>query len=572
MSVILLHSVHKIFTVSAFSSAARFKAVKPVIHILKHLELTASFCVSSQLKMKTGTYLISVPGFQYQIKDEKDINAGGYDCVVYTSGEPPNSDSHPEAIKSVLARASKLDEALSTEGGLFEVNLTAGRLVYSPTGPLSDYHDVRSYGEAVKQGILRAIKAGSKAPLLVLPQSSAFTHTQLVSVLGALEALYLSIQYREDCPDKNPKIKSLGVWGYKGSNADSFFKYVVALENGRCVCRDIGGGDPERMAPPRVVDYVKEAFPANSGISIKIEDQLSFLEKEYPLYAAVNRCASVVERHNGRVVYLSYDGGNATESLLLVGKGVTYDTGGADLKVNGFMAGMSRDKCGAAAVAGFMKVLSELKPANLKVIGALSLVRNSVGSNCYVSDEVIVARSKKRVRVNNTDAEGRMIMADVLCHMKELAQNLPNPHLMTVATLTGHACLAAGNGYSIVMDNAVAREQKFSSKLQEAGQKIGNPFEISYLRREDFKFHKGVAPGDDLRQSNDLPSSRTARGHQTPGAFLIMASGLDECDLSSDKPLKYSHVDIAASGGDLPNEATGAPVLAFAAHYLPVPA
>lgn len=521
--------------------------------------------------METGAYSISVPGFHYNIKDEKDINAEGYDCVVYTSAEPPNSESHPDAIKSTLIRASKLDDALFTEGGLLEVNLTAGRLVYSPTGPLTEYDDVRSYGEAVKRGILRAIKAGSKAPLLILPQSSAFAYTQLVCVLGALEALYLCIQFREDCPDKNPKIKSLGVWGYKGSNADSFFKYAVALENGRCVCRDIGGGDPERMAPPKVAEYVKKAFPANSGISIKVEQEQSFLEKEYPLYAAVNRCASVVERHNGRVVYLSYDPGNATETLLLVGKGVTYDTGGADIKVGGCMAGMSRDKCGAAAVAGFIKVVSELKPANLKVIGALSMVRNSVGSNCYVADEVIVSRSKKRVRINNTDAEGRMIMADVLCYMKELAQNLPNPHLMTVATLTGHACLAAGDGYSIVMDNAVAREQKFSSKLQEAGQKIGNPFEISYLRREDFKLHKGQTPGDDLRQSNDVPSVRSPRGHQHPGAFLIMASGLDEFDLNSSKPMKYSHLDIAASSGSLPKEATGAPVLAFASYYLPVP-
>jgi leucyl aminopeptidase len=58
-----------------------------------------------------------------------------------------------------------------------------------------------------------------------------------------------------------------------------------------------------------------------------------------------------------------------------------------------------------------------LKPDNLKVIGALSLVRNSVGENAYVSDEVITARSGKRVRVGNTDAEGRMIMADVLCYV-----------------------------------------------------------------------------------------------------------------------------------------------------------
>lgn len=65
----------------------------------------------------------------------------------------------------------------------------------------------------------------------------------------------------------------------------------------------------------------------------------------------------MIERHQGRIIYLTYEPpGPVKDTLLLVGKGVTYDTGGADIKAGGVMAGMSRDKCGAAAVAGFMKV------------------------------------------------------------------------------------------------------------------------------------------------------------------------------------------------------------------------
>ena len=72
------------------------------------------------------------------------------------------------------------------------------------------------------------------------------------------------------------------------------------------------------------------------------------------------------------------------------------------------------------------------------------MVRNSVGSNAYVADEIITSRAGVRIRVGNTDAEGRMAMADVLAHMKEKALNEINPHLMTVATLTGHARMALG--------------------------------------------------------------------------------------------------------------------------------
>lgn len=90
-----------------------------------------------------------------------------------------------------------------------------------------------------------------------------------------------------------------------------------------------------------------------------------------------------------------------------------------------------------------------LQPPTVKVVAALCVVRNSVGENCYVADEVITAKSGARVRVNNTDAEGRMAMADALYHLKEMALCSVNPHLFTVATLTGHALLSAGPGYSV---------------------------------------------------------------------------------------------------------------------------
>lgn len=82
------------------------------------------------------------------------------------------------------------------------------------------------------------------------------------------------------------------------------------------------------------------------------------------------------------------------------------------------MLGMSRDKCGAAAVAGFMQVVRLLQPKNIRVVAGLSMVRNSIGSNGYVADEVLTCRSGKRLRVINTDAEGRMVMADVLCKVR----------------------------------------------------------------------------------------------------------------------------------------------------------
>ncbi len=101
-----------------------------------------------------------------------------------------------------------------------------------------------------------------------------------------------------------------------------------------------------------------------------------------------------------------------------------------------------------------------------------------------------------------------------LLKMKQRALTMPDPHLFTIATLTGHAHLAVGNGYSIVMDNGPAREQGHGNELKRNGDLIGDPFEISTIQREDFNAHQSKIIGEDVIQANNLPSSRTLRGHQ----------------------------------------------------------
>lgn len=113
------------------------------------------------------------------------------------------------------------------------------------------------------------------------------------------------------------------------------------------------------MAPPRVEEYLAELFCGTNVTMQVVSDQETLLQ-EYPLFACVNRAASMIPRHAGRIIFLTYEPPNPAcilETVMLVAKGVTYDTGGTDLKVGGSMFGMSRDKCGAAACAGFMQVL-----------------------------------------------------------------------------------------------------------------------------------------------------------------------------------------------------------------------
>lgn len=494
-------------------------------------------------------------------------NDARFDGVVLVSDSLNNANNFGD----VLIQQSTIDAAFEKEGGVVSAPLIkSGRIVYSPIGPLNkDYSDVRLYAEAAEKGIKRALAAGMKRPYLYMTPAANnpnYQHGNLVSILGALHALYVPLEVRESVPQKAFKAEMLGL---DCPSNESLQKLAFALESGRIAGRDIGGSDPERMSAPRVEDYVRELF-VGSAVNVEVISDAATLNKEYPLFAAVDRCASGVSRHAGRIIYLRYRGtGNIEKTVYLVGKGVTYDTGGADIKAGGVMAGMHRDKCGSAAVAAFMKVVAELQPKNIEVVGAMCMVRNSVGSNAYVSDEIITSRAGVRIRIGNTDAEGRMAMSDVLCKLKEEAVNAVNPQLMTVATLTGHACLAVGEPYSIVMDNGPAAKMNVARELQSSGHVMGDFFEVSTIRKEDYDFHRGKSEYEDVLQANNLPSSRTPRGHQAPAAFIILASGLDKHGIDGNVALPFSHLDIAAGSGPFPGVPSSSPVLALSRYFMP---
>ncbi|KAF9425608.1 hypothetical protein BGZ76_003152 [Entomortierella beljakovae] len=436
-------------------------------------------------------------------------------------------------------------------------NVAGGRLILAPTGSLyGDSDDVRKFQEVTKAAVKRAQAAGATSPLIYFPtkidrEDEDYARYVEVSVLGALAATFDPIDVREHYEKigKNPyTIQKIGVLAQNSELTGDRINFVNAVEVGRRVAKDLGSPNCERMTPIKFSEYVESYFKSKSDIKLTVVSDIEVIGKEYPLLHAVTRCA-------------------------LSGKGVTYDTGGADIKAGGVMRGMSRDKCGAASVAGFMATLAELKPKHVHVTAILSLVRNSVGSNAYVSDEVIYSRAGVRVLVGNTDAEGRMVMTDPLCECKErvLAErkagsNVPS-RLFTVATLTV---------YGICLDNGPARKAGISTRIQAGGHILGDPFEVSTLRREDYAF---VAPGsaaEDVVQANDKASSASARGHQYPMAFMALASGLNHFGLDKEKKdqIAYTHVDIAGSaeessgvGFSLP-EVTGNPVPAFASTFL----
>jgi leucyl aminopeptidase len=342
---------------------------------------------------------------------------------------------------------------------------------------------------------------------------------------------------------------------------------TVALERGRVVARDLCGTEPEVMAPPKFAAYCEEVF-AGTAVRVAVEADQQAIKRDYPLLAAVSRACDNVPRHHARIIRLDYEGeGPITRTFLFAGKGVTYDTGGADLKTDGHMAGMSRDKGGAAAVAGLFRVLADSRPKGVRVIGLIGAVRNSIGSEAFVTDEIIKSRAGVRVRIGNTDAEGRLVLADLLAKLREEAATLPDPLLASIATLTGHAVIAFGP-YTAVVESSVARRRGSAAPLVQAGDALGEGIERSRLRAEDYAMIAAKGPAEDVVSCNSLPSSRTPRGHQFPAAFLDVVSGLRSYNATASSQIPFLHIDIAGSvvgpGGWAFGVPTGAPVVALA--------
>ncbi|TWT24406.1 leucyl aminopeptidase [Planomicrobium sp. CPCC 101110] len=210
-----------------------------------------------------------------------------------------------------------------------------------------------------------------------------------------------------------------------------------------------------------LADYAKE-LGDSYGFETDIMGKAELEELGMGAILAVNQ-GSVEEP---RLIVLKY---KATESfekpLALVGKGITFDTGGYSLKPKDGIVGMKGDMGGAAAVLGAMKVIGELKPEK-NVIAVIASTDNMVSGNAFKPDDVITSLSGKTIEILNTDAEGRLVLADSVTYAKQLGAT----HIVDVATLTGGVIVALGKDKTGALTNDEAFFETFMEAALETGE------------------------------------------------------------------------------------------------------
>ncbi|HZJ87213.1 MAG TPA: leucyl aminopeptidase, partial [Erysipelothrix sp.] len=301
---------------------------------------------------------------------------------------------------------------------------------------------------------------------------------------------------------------------------------------------------PNHMTPLDLEQEVINLF-AKEDVEISILDNAKLKEIKAGGILGVNK-GSI---HEARLIVLKYNGANDEDYTALIGKGVTFDTGGYSLKPSNSMGMMKTDMHGAASVLGAFEIIVKKKmKANVYCI--IPTTENMISGEAYKVDDVLTMLNGKTVEITNTDAEGRLILADALTY----AQTLNAKSLIDVATLTGACVVGIGSDHTGVWSNNDAFYDKFLNTALDAG-------ELTWRMPLHDVFNQPLKSSPVA----DLVNSAAPKG----GGANVAASFLSEF---VNKDIDWIHLDIAGTSSTKektlfnPKGATGVMVKTLA-HY-----
>jgi len=273
---------------------------------------------------------------------------------------------------------------------------------------------------------------------------------------GALLASYRFTTYKSD--PKACRVESLAVVG-QGAEADQGIQRGVRIARAVALARDVVNEPAAAMTPRRLAEIATQVAE-DEGLEIEILDEIAIVNEGLGGLAGV----ALGSDEPARLIRLTYDPPGAVGSLALVGKGITFDSGGLSIKTAEGMETMKTDKSGAAAVLGAMSALPALGPL-VKVVAIIPASENMPGGAAVKPGDVLKIRNGKTVEVLNTDAEGRLVLADGL----SLAVEAGVDAILDLATLTGACVVALGRQIAGLMGN----DEGWTAQVREASERAG---------------------------------------------------------------------------------------------------
>ncbi len=354
-------------------------------------------------------------------------------------------------------------------------------------------------------------------------------------VIGIQESLYRFDHYKSKKDDSRKEIKKVTLCVDRRNElpiAENALKQGLAISEGITFAKDLGNTPPNICHPTWLAEQAS-ALAEAQGLSCET------LDAEAMQALGMNSLLAVAKGSTEppKLIVLHYRGGKAKESpIVLVGKGVTFDTGGISLKPGADMDEMKYDMCGAAGVLGTIKAVSQMAlPINLTVI--VPAVENMPDGGATRPGDIVTSMSGQTIEILNTDAEGRLILCDALTY----AERYTPAQVIDVATLTGACVVALGH----IATGLFANKDSLAKELLEAGEQA-----------MDRAWHMPL--WDDYQDLLKSPFADMGNIGGRWGGAITAACFLARFT----KKFEWAHLDIAGtawkSGGD--KGATGRPV------------
>ena len=303
------------------------------------------------------------------------------------------------------------------------------------------------------------------------------------------------------------------------------------------LARDLSNGPPNHMTPTHLSEVAIDTL-AGTVVNVEVMDSGKMETMGMGALLGVARGSA----EPPKLIAMDYigDKDNPGNSIALLGKGITFDSGGLDLKSPAGMRTMKGDMAGGAAVIGAMKSVAFFKP-KINVLGIVPATENMPGASAQRPSDVVTAMDGTTIEIDNTDAEGRLVLADAVCYARSKGVN----RIVDIATLTGAVRSALGDQCI----GAFGNDPLFTEMVIDAGDRVGERiWELPTFEEYKSQFNSDIA---DLKNSGGSGAGAIT-GAMFIGSFVEQAS--------------WVHLDIAATSmtsrtkGDLVKGATGSGV------------
>jgi len=280
-------------------------------------------------------------------------------------------------------------------------------------------------------------------------------------VEGALLGSYIFDNYKSEKKKKQKQELNICIEKIT-KDLEKIFEDSIEISKAVNKTRDMVNTTPADFYPETMASIAKK-IAKESNLECTIHGE-KYLEKN-----GMNSMNSVgrASIHESKLIHLSYKPENAKKKIVLVGKGLTYDSGGLSLKPADYMVTMKSDKSGGCAVLGIMSVISKLG-LDIEVHGIVGAVENMIGGDAYKPDDVLVAKNGKTIEVRNTDAEGRLVLADCLCYAQDEIKDID--YIFDYATLTGACVVGVGEYTTGIMGNNTQLKREVVASALESGE------------------------------------------------------------------------------------------------------